>query len=426
MKNKYKMLLLVLILLIAGGFAIFASGIEIAYFENYGTNFRRNIKNITEMLNLKLPEKIDEFLNKTPEPLTTEEKLKIIDEMEKKKIEESATPTPDIGVKEEKLAKASSKIIALKNAYAYSYASYKSGLLCALDGALVFYGKNGDEQWRNEILCASSILKTSGDYILVAEKNSNKIYLFKGEKKLWEISSESSVINADVSKNGDVVIISDKQNYKGAVTVFNKKGDIVYQWNSGKYEVIDADISYSSRILAVSLLNTDSGADTKILLFDIKESESSSNLDFKDSIVFDVEFCGETLNTIADNKIIGINTKGKVLWTKEFEEKKLNRYAIENSGYKLCVFDNSNTSEIHIISSRGGEKYSFETRAFPDKTVILDGYILYNDGRQIIFSGLSGNNPKKYNCTRDIYDIYIIDSGAVAVIYNSGIEFINM
>ena len=426
MKNKYKVLLLILILLAAGGFAISASGIKIQYFENYGTNFRRNVKILAEMANLKLPERVDAFLSKTPEPLTTEEKLAIIDKMEQEQNDAAATPTPDIGAKEEKIVKASSKIVALKNAYAYSYAPYKGGLLCALDGALVMYGENGEEKWKGEIQSSSSVLKTAGDYIMIAEKNGSKIYLFRGEKKIWEISSENAIISADVSKNGDVVVISDKQNYKGTVTVYNKKGSVVYQWNSGKYEILDADISSSTRTLAVSLLNTDSGADSKILMFDMRKEDSSASVDLADSIVFDIEFCGETLNAIADNKIAGVSTDGEILWTSEFEQKTLNRYAVESVGYKLCVFDNSNVSEIHIISSRGAEKYSFESRAFPDKAVISDGYILYNDGRQLIFSGLSGKNQKKYNCTRDIYDIYILGSKSMAAIYNSGIEFINI
>lgn len=94
----------------------------------------------------------------------------------------------------------------------------------------------------------------------LAEKGSSKLYLFRGKKKLWEFSNENPIISADVSENGDVVITSDKAHSKGVVTVFNRKGETVFQWNSGKYEVLDADISPASRHLAVSLLNTESGA----------------------------------------------------------------------------------------------------------------------------------------------------------------------
>lgn len=425
MKNKHNILLFVLILILVGIFAITASGVKISYFENYGVNFRSNIKSIAEYIGLDLPQSVDDFLNKTPEPLSVEEKLEIIDEMEKESTP-SATPTPVLPSDSSLPLKASSKIVALKGAYSAAYAPYKSNVLCAYDTRLVCYNTDGNEEWSTDIQISNPIIKTAGNYILVSEKGSYKSYLFKGKKKLWENTSESTIISADVSENGDTCIISDKPRYKGEVTVINRKGEIIFKWDSGKYEVIDADISSSSRTLAIALLNTDSGADSKISFFNIKETESFRSADIADSIVFDIEFSGETLNAMADNKVLGLSSGGKISWTREFEEKALKKYFIENSGYKLCVFDNSNVSEMNIINNRGSKKSSFETLAFPDYVYISDGYLLYNDGRVLMLSSLSGKNLKKYTCTRDIYKLFIIDSDSLLVVYNSSLEFINL
>lgn len=426
MKKKYSVLLLIFILLLAGCFTISASGIKIPYLENYGTNFRRNIKGITDRLGLNLPQPVNDFLSKTPEPLSTEEKLAIIEKMESEQEEAYATPTPDIPVKSEMPINVTSRIIAQKDAYAAAYASYEGKLLCAIDTTLTCYSPDGGEAWKADVQISNPILKTAGSYIMLAEKGSSKLYLFRGKKKLWEFSNENPIISADVSENGDVVITSDKAHSKGVVTVFNRKGETVFQWNSGKYEVLDADISPASRHLAVSLLNTESGADTKLSFFNMKESESFNSAAIADSIVFDVEFCGETLNAIADNKIIGLDADGNVQWTKDFENKTLHRYSVEDSGYKVCVFDSNNVSEINVISARGGDKSSFESQAFPDNICISDGYLLYNNDRTLIFSSLSGKNPKEYNCTRDIYKLFILDANNLLVVYNSSLEFIHI
>lgn len=425
MKNKHNILLFITILILVGIFACFASGIKIPYFENYGVNFRANVKAITEFIGLDLPQSVNDFLNKTPEPLSVEEKLEIIEEMEKESAP-SATPTPVLPSDSSIPLKASSKIVALKGAYSAAYAAYKSKVLCAYDTRLVCYNTDGSEEWSTDIQISNPIIKTAGDYILIAEKGALKSYLFKGRKKLWENVSEYTIISADVSENGDTCIISDKAQYKGEVTVINRKGEIVFKWDSGRYEVIDADISPSSRTLAVALLNTDSGADSKISFFNIKETESFKSADFADSIVFDIEFSDEILNAMADNKVIGLSSKGKISWTREFENKTLKKYFIEDSGYKLCVFDNSNVSEINIINNRGSKKSVFETLAFPDYVYISDGYLLYNDGRVLMLSSLSGKNLKKYTCTRDIYKLFIIDSDSLLVVYNSSLEFINL
>lgn len=425
MKKKYNILLLIFILLLAGGFTIYASGIKIPYLENYGTNFRRNIKGITDKFGIKLPQFADDFLSKTPEPLTTEEKLAIIEKMEQENTTIETSPAPSIPVQTEPPISASSKIIAQKDAYAAAYAVYNSKLLCAIDTTLTCYNSDGSESWKNDVQISSPILKTSGNYILLAEKDSYKIYLFRGKQKLWEIKSEHPIISADVSKNGDVTVISDKPHSKGIISVYNRKGKTIFQWTSGKYEVLDADISPSSRHLAVSMLNTENGADTKLSFFNLKEAESFNSADITDSIVFDIEFCGETLNAIADNKIIGLDADGNIQWTKEFNEKILHRYNIENTGYKVCVFDNSNVSEINVISSHGNNKSNFESQAFPDNICISNGYLLYSNDRTLVFSSLSGKNQKKYNCTRDIYKIFILDGNNLLVVYNSSLEFIH-
>ncbi len=424
MKTKHKVSILILLLLLIGGFIVFASGIEIPYLENYGMNFRKNMKSLTERMGINLPQRVEEFLDKTPEPLTLEEKLEIVEEMEKEEALKNQTPTPSLP-SDEVNDRANSKILAQKSAYASEYKKYNNDLLCATDTALICFDNKGDEKWRSDIQVATPIMEIAGKYIVVAEEKANKIYLFNGSKKVWDISCENSIISADVSENGDVVIIADKPNYRGSVVVYNKKGEKVYQWNSGKYEIIDADISKGSRRLAVTLLNTESGADTKISLFNIKEKDSYASVEIKDSIVFDLEFIGERLNAIADNKILGISTDGKISWTYEFDGKALHKYQIEGNGYKLCVFDNNNAAEITTISGRGSEKASITLNSFPDVVNISDGRLIYNDDRTVYFSTLKGKSEKRYECTRDIHKLIILDSDSIAAIYNTSIEFIN-
>ena len=426
MKNKYKISLLAIIMIAVACFAVTASGVKIPYLQNYGTNFRRNVKNIAETIGLNLPEGVQNYLNKTPKPLTTEEKLDLIEKMEADNQNEQASPTPSIQVEEQPLMSAKSKIVALKNAYSAAYISYNSHLICAADTALICYDANGNELWSTDISLSDPILKTSGRYIIAAEKGGTKAYLFSGKKKIWEYATESPIMSADVSENGDGVIITDKPHYKGEVNVINRKGELVYQWNSGKYEVLDADISAASRKLAVSLLNTENGADTKISFFDLKQSESYASADLTDTIAFDIEFCGETLNAVCDNKTVGINTKGHISWQKDFENKNLTKYFVENSGYKLLVFDNSNVSQMSVISGRGGEKSNIETQTFPDCIYVFEGHLLYNNGRRLIYTSLSGRNQQEYNCTRDVYNLLILDSSNLLVVYNSSIEFINL
>ena len=52
------------------------------------------------------------------------------------------------------------------------------------------------------------------------------------------------------------------------------------------------------------------------------------------------------------------------------------------------------------------------------------GMTLSVSDRDIILSNVSGKQQKVYSCTREIRDVYIIDSDHVVVVYNSGLDFI--
>lgn len=424
MKNKVNIFLLISVVLAVGIFTLAVADVRIEYFENYGVNFRRNVKTIAEKLNINMPQQMEEFVNQTPPPMTEEEQEELAEDI--KKETEANSEAEKLPVQSKKSFSGDAIIVPFKNAYAAAYANFNSQLLCASDTRLVCYKMDGTEEWSAELQLSNPMLKVSDKYILAADEGSTKLYLFENDKKLWEQNLDSAIISVDVSANGDAVIVTDKAHYKGGVTVINKKGETVYQWNSGNHEVMDADISATSRTLAVLLLNTDNGTDSQIQFFDIKKENSYETVDVADSIIFDIEFCEEILNAVADNRLIGFKVSGSESWKKEFDGKILNRYKMEDSGYKVCVFDNNNASQISVITGKGSERSSIDTRDLPEKIDICDGYILYNSQRTLTLMPISGKKPRIYNCTNDIYDLFLFNSKSLAVVYNSSIGFINL
>ena len=185
MKNKYKILLLAIIMIAVACFAVTASGVKIPYLQNYGTNFRRNVKNIAETIGLNLPEGVQNYLNKTPKPLTTEEKLDLIEKMEADNQNEQASPTPSIQVEEQPLMSAKSKIVALKNAYSAAYISYNSQLICAADTALICYDANGNELWSTDISLSDPILQDLRQiYYCCGKRRYKSIFVFREKENL--------------------------------------------------------------------------------------------------------------------------------------------------------------------------------------------------------------------------------------------------
>ncbi len=421
-----KIVMIILLLLAVCVFVIFASGVRIGFFENYTYNFKMNMLALTNYFEVELSEPVREFLTDLPSP----EPAEIIDAATEQNVVESNIETADDipDVEFEDLAPEDSKVkstpVALQSANTYRYADYRDYILCVNETSVMAYDDAGKSLWAIGIHMSEPILDVGGSYYMIAERGGRKIALFDGKKRLYEAEADGDIKTAALSENGDVVVVSEKEFYKGAVIVINKNGDRVFSWNSGHYNITDADIAAGSRRVAVSLLATDTGANSVIEIFDISKGEKEGETTFEGSVVFDVDFLGEVLNVFADNKIAGLSQKAKLLWEVDYSSRKLLHYRAENSGYKMATVDNNNSAEVEILTSRGKQKSLITTENIPDCIDIRSGRIAYNSDRDLIFSGLSGKNKKSHTCSRDIKDIYIISGNTVMVVYSSGLEFV--
>lgn len=414
-----------LLLLAVCVFAVFASGMRIGFIDNYTYNFKINIMALARYFDIELSEPVQEFLQdlSTPEPvpeITPEPEYTPATEIE------DAEDIPEVEFDERQLEDKDTKStpVALENASSAKYARYRGYMLCVNETSVMAFDSDGKNLWALGIHMSEPILSVNGSYYMIAERGGTKVALFDGRKQLFSAEADGKIKSASLSANGDIAVVSEKEFYKGAVIVINKNGDRVFSWNSGTDSIIDADIAAGSRRLAISLLNTESGAVSRVQIFDISKGESTAEQTFTGSVVYDVDFLGEVLNVFADDKICGMSQRGKILWESAYTERKLIHYRAEDSGYKLLMVDNNNASELEILTGRGKQKALITAETMPDCMDLCAGMLAYNSGRDLIFSTVSGRQKKTTACPREIRDIYIIDNDNVMVVYNSGLDFI--
>ncbi len=414
-------------------FALFASGAKISFIENYSYNFKMNILALTRHFGIELSEPVQEFLQdlSTPEPAAAEDvvaepEADSVSEKDTEQEKPAVSAVPDVELTEPESGNKDTENhpVALEDASSAEYGSYRGYFLCVSETAVMAFDTDAQSLWAVGIHMSNPILRISGNYYMIAERGGRKIMAFDGKRLLFEAEADGNIKSASISSNGDIAVVSEKEYYKGAVIVINKNGDRIFSWNSGSDAVIDADISSGTRRLAISLLNTENGALSRVLLFDISKTDSYAQLEFSGSVVFDVKFLGGVLNVFADDKICGVSQKGKILWESDYTERKLLHYRTDDSGYKLIMSDNSNVPELEVLNARGKRRALIAAETMPEYMDIGHGMIAYNSGRELKFGTVSAKREKVHVCTRDIRDIYIIDSNNAVVVYNSGLDFI--
>lgn len=334
------------------------------------------------------------------------------------------TPKPE--VKHENTV-TNNKVITFDNANETEFVSYRNGVICAKMNYMAFIDETGQIAWETDTAIVEPILKTAGNYILLAEKGRNKICLYAERRLLYDIDDDDCIMTANVSKEGDVVVVTSKSSYKGGISVYNKSGERIYSWASGSDTVICADISASSRRVAVSLLNTENTVKSKILLFDVNKTESYASIDVEDTVIFDMDFTGNILNAFGDNRMVGIAENGKVVYDNAFEDDvQLTHSAMDNNGNKLMSFDDGNVPMLNMYTKKGSLKETVTLTGVADFIDINGNDILYNIGRDIYFGKINSKDIAKYTATMDVKKLLIITDNTFAVVYFNSVEVVTV
>jgi len=401
----------------SGGFDVFVS--------NYTDNFKRNTDAFFGKLNIELPEKSEEAidLQKTDEETEVSEKEDAQAEEQTENSEEKKDEEKLQTAEKKNIVAKKNKVVALADADTMQYALYNDYLLCADKASLMAYNKNGESEWAIAMSTKQPILKVKGNYILLAEKGGSKVSVFVDKKMIYSSDTENPIVSASISESGDAVVVTEKKQYKGSVIVFNNKGEEVFVWNSGSHDILDADIQASTRKLAIAMLDTEKGVRSYINFFDITEKEPYAAPEFEDTLVFDIEFLGDTLNAVADNKLTGLTGRGKVSWTTEMEGKKLSKYALSESGFKTVMFDNSVSAEIQILDKKGKCRTDLKSEGIPNCLDISESRFAYNNARELLFGDFTGKTVKSYKTDQDIQDVIILDTNIVVLVYSGSLEF---
>jgi len=333
----------------------------------------------------------------------------------------------DLKKKEENMARGTtydneSYLYPFENAGNAVYTVVGNELVAAKSNYIAFFDDNGEKKWETATSVVNPIIDSEGDYVLIAENLGRKINLFSNKKLVFSVDAKNEILNVSVSSNGDVVVVTKKELYKGAIEVFNKKGECIFDWSSGAYTIVCADISPSSRKLAVGFLDTSEVVTANIQLFDINKSESYKTIEIPETVVYRLKYTGETLNVFGDNRFVGLNLKGEVVWDEVFEKEKLSAVSVADDGTKALLSENNNVPAIRIYSKDGSLKNEISVTEMPDFIDVTKNRIVYNSSRMINFG--KHNETGLYPATMDIRDLIIINKKTFLVVYSNSIEFI--
>ncbi len=152
---------------------------------------------------------------------------------------------------------------------------FQDGYAVLTRNKLIVCAKDGHIYSTHTLQYNQPVMKVSGKYILCFDRGGTQWSLFNSFRVLSSGTEKGDIINGTVSDEGYFAVSAERNEYKGAVTVYNTDGTDLSRWNSDSY-LIDALFTGKNRLAVVSVVADREKTHTVFTQFNFKKAEVES------------------------------------------------------------------------------------------------------------------------------------------------------
>ena len=303
---------------------------------------------------------------------------------------------------------------------------------------LKIYNKNAKQEHVLDVEINNPIFESNNDYLCVAEKGGQKIYLISNKNIVWQKEIEGNISSININKNGYVSVTISGASYKAIVQIFDSKGNELFKKYLSATNVIDTDISNDNKYLAIAEANF-SGivVQSNIEIISIEDAKSNSSEPIKymyaakqDDLIINIKYNNKNELICMYDKHIDLFDEGENSEIVNFENENI-LFADINLSSKFIKIVQKNSGilnseiELQIINSSNKNINTYKVENTPKKVSVQDDMIAINLGTSILFVNDNGWLVKKYQSSEEIQKVVLCNNIA-GIIYKDKIKIVSL
>lgn len=238
---------------------------------------------------------------------------------------------------------------------------YEDNLLVVNNDGVTCINKSGKKEFSVKAKTSDPLVRTAGEYIIVADKGGSEVYVIHKGQLAHNFSAENTIINCSINKKGRAVLVINETSYRNVIMAYNSHGDELYKWKISDFYVTDAVMSEDGSRIAATYISTDKQELTGgVVMVNIRREKILGKLSYEDCVFPFVAFNGNNSATaIGDIMMVGIDKNGKEDWKIDYRDKKLQTFGFrEGDGAILAFANNANNSTLVSYNDNGRERGS--------------------------------------------------------------------
>lgn len=329
--------------------------------------------------------------------------------------------------------------IVLDQSENYEVYAYDKYISLFNKNTLIGYNSSGKKEYELTVELTNPIIDINNRFLLMAEKEKQKVYLISGNSIVWEKELEGNISRVSVNKNGYVSVILTGTSHKSIIKIFDNTGEELFTIYRANSIAVDSDISYDNKYLSFGEISTN-GTLVQSMIKTIsiqkaKENQSESTVlsitSPTNSAIINLKYQdGNRLICMYDNSIHCIqNDKDEELIDLEEEKKKISFADIELSNFVFRIVEKgallSTDSSVELINTSSKKQNIYTIDSIVKEVYTYDNTIALNLGSEVHFIGTNGWLTKKYISSQEVRKI-VMNNDFAGVVYKDKIEIVNL
>lgn len=273
------------------------------------------------------------------------------------------------------------------------------------------------------------VLKTSATRAMVFEQGGRSAVIYNLSGQVSSINTEMPIITANISRSGAYSVVTESASYAATVSVYDKKDNLIYEWNSSEDMVNNVVVSPNGKKIAVSLLNSSGGkylAKVYVLKFD--SATPVFREEYTDTVVY-------ALDSTLNSGFSVVTEKHHRFFTWSDYEKSEYNNEYETSVFRagsdgiLVVYNrpsNRTDNRVVIFSKVGKKKSEFDFNGIISDIFLYNGHIYCISDTQLLMLDSGGNIIRKAECGFGSVRLAVLGTYSAAVITDNQIVCIKL
>ena len=191
-----------------------------------------------------------------------------------------------------------------------SIAYLDSGIVTASAAGAHYYTLDGEHLAEEVLSMENPVLTSSRTTAVVYDAGNQSLFAFRNSQEYFSLSLSggADLLSARPNDGGWLAVTAQQSGYKGAVTVYDRRGEPVIQISLSSTFAVDAAVSPDGQTAAVVTIGQQDGVFfSRLLLYQVNQQEPFAQVDLGSLTVLDMDFDEGVVWLLGEDRLLTVS-----------------------------------------------------------------------------------------------------------------------